>query len=215
MTTTALRDELARHLKVALQLSADEAQALLWEEPRSLLLSVVPTAVRRLKNNWQTLQEKDFGAEPGAMLPEFVTRTLFDPLNVPEVGLILPFASRTTGRSGDSDSTDELLPIARALRKPYPAGSAAAMATSATTTAPGCPYLQPARTPWNWTTALYRARRSKAAGSPGAGPGRSGRTAPASSATQRASQGGRRPVTGISSVGLTDRGRCWRSTPAR
>ncbi|MYS94808.1 MULTISPECIES: protein DpdJ [Streptomyces] len=120
LTTPALQDDLARHLRAALQLTADEVQALLWEEPRSLLLSVVPTAVRRLKNNWQTLQEKDPGAEPRAMLPEFVTRTLFDPLNVPEVGLILPFASRTTASSAEQDSSDELLPIARALREAVP-----------------------------------------------------------------------------------------------
>ena len=47
----------------------------------------------------------------GAMLPEFVTRALFEPLNVPEVEFDLPF---DTGRD------DERLPIARALREAVP-----------------------------------------------------------------------------------------------
>lgn len=118
LTDSSLRDDLARHLKAALQVNAEEVQALLWEEPRSLLLSVVPTAIRRLQRNWETLRDKDPGAEPQSMLPEFVTRALFDALNVPEVGLILPFAP-SAGKT-DQDSTDELLPIARALREAVP-----------------------------------------------------------------------------------------------
>ncbi|MEU4465266.1 protein DpdJ [Streptomyces sp. NPDC024017] len=120
LINATLQDDLARHLKAALQLSADEVQALLWEEPRSLLLSVVPTATRRLKSNWQTLQHKDPGAEPGTMLPEFVTRALFDPLNVPEVALTLPFAARQAAGGVEQESTNELLPIARALREAVP-----------------------------------------------------------------------------------------------
>ncbi len=131
-------------------------QALLWEEPRSLLLSVVPTATRRLKSNWQTLQDKDPGAEPGTMLPEFVTRALFDPLNVPEVALTLPFAARQAAGDAVQDNTDELLPIARLSEKPYPAASAAVTATSETTTAPGWPSPHLARTPWNSTKASSR-----------------------------------------------------------
>ncbi|RYF57179.1 MAG: DEAD/DEAH box helicase, partial [Comamonadaceae bacterium] len=40
--------DLALHLRRALQITEDEANAVLWEEPRSLMLSVVPTALRRL-----------------------------------------------------------------------------------------------------------------------------------------------------------------------
>src|SRR5262249_40188215 len=77
---------------------------------RSLLLAVVPTALRRLMSNWQPLRP-DPGGTPGAVLPEFVTRALFEPLNVPEVEFELPF---DTGRD------DERLPIARALREAVP-----------------------------------------------------------------------------------------------
>jgi len=105
-----LQDQFARHLQAALQVSADEAQALLWDQPRSLLLAMVPTALRRLRSNWQPLRP-DPGGTQGALLPEFITRALFEPLNVPEVEFELPF---DTGRE------DERLPIARALREAVP-----------------------------------------------------------------------------------------------
>ncbi|MEU1477358.1 protein DpdJ [Streptomyces sp. NPDC005760] len=105
-----LQDELARHLMRALKISADEVQALLWEQPRSLLLAVVPTALRRLRSNW-SFQRIDPGAKEGSLLPEFITRSLFEPLNLPEVALQLPFPER--------DSLEQL-PIARALREAVP-----------------------------------------------------------------------------------------------
>ena len=52
----------------------------------------------------------DPGAQPGTLLPEFITRALFEPLNVPEVWFDLPFAS-------DQDAS---LPIERALREAVP-----------------------------------------------------------------------------------------------
>ncbi|WP_051844396.1 protein DpdJ [Streptomyces globisporus] len=106
----ALQDEFAQHLVRALQISPDEAQALLWEQPRSLLLAVVPTALRRLRSNW-SFQRTDAGAKEGVLLPEFITRSLFEPLNLPEVDLLLPFPER--------DSLEQL-PIARALREAVP-----------------------------------------------------------------------------------------------
>ncbi|GIH51963.1 DEAD/DEAH box helicase [Microbispora rosea] len=105
-----IQDRLARHLQTSLQIDADEAQAVLWEQPRSLMLAVIPTALRRLLSHWRALRE-DPGATAGALLPEFITRTLFEPLNVPEVELDLPFAA-----TGD----DERLPIAKALREAVP-----------------------------------------------------------------------------------------------
>ncbi|RGA04256.1 DEAD/DEAH box helicase [Microbispora triticiradicis] len=110
LTHNDFSDRLARHLQAALQVSADEAQALLWEQPRSLLLAVVPTALRRLRTGWEPLRN-DPGAAPGSMLPEFVTRSLFDPLNLPEVEFELPF---------ETGNGDERLPVARALREAVP-----------------------------------------------------------------------------------------------
>ncbi|GAA2607313.1 protein DpdJ [Streptomyces axinellae] len=105
-----LQDELAQHLARALQIGADDVQALLWEQPRSLLLSVVPTALRRLRSNWKS-RRVDPGAKEGTLLPEFLTRSLFEPLNLPEVELRLPF---------DANEALEQLPIARALREAVP-----------------------------------------------------------------------------------------------
>jgi len=110
LTSKNAQDDLARHLQAALAISSDETQALLWEQPRSLLLAVTPTALRRLRSNWRPLRD-DPGASPGAMLPEFVTRALFEPLNIPEVELGLPFETR---------GEEERLPIARALREAVP-----------------------------------------------------------------------------------------------
>lgn len=104
-----LQDDLARHLQRALRVPEDEVQALLWEHPRSLLLSVVPTALRRLRSLWRPVAE-DPGARPGDLLPEFITRALFDALNVPEVWFDLPFRT----------DQEESLPIERALREAVP-----------------------------------------------------------------------------------------------
>ncbi|GIF63919.1 hypothetical protein Ais01nite_19540 [Asanoa ishikariensis] len=102
-----LQEDLAVWLRRALDIPADEVTALMWEPPRSLLLGVVPTILRRLESNWRASEP---GARPGSLLPEFVTRTLFDPLNLPEVTFRLPF------RTAD----DESMPIESALREAVP-----------------------------------------------------------------------------------------------
>ncbi|MEV8095181.1 protein DpdJ [Kitasatospora sp. NPDC085879] len=108
------QDDLAQHLRRALQISVDEVQAVLWEQPRSLLLAVVPTVLRRIRSNWTPLRV-DVGAKEGTLLPEFVTQALFEPLNLPEVTLVLPFAGAETG-----GENSEEMPIARALREAVP-----------------------------------------------------------------------------------------------
>lgn len=105
---TGRQDDLINYLRRALDISSDEAQALLWEQPRALLLSVAPTALRRLRSSWRPV-DTDPGARPRSLLPEFLTRTLYEPLNVPEVHFELPFAS-----------DPESLPIERALREAVP-----------------------------------------------------------------------------------------------
>ncbi|MFI7578003.1 protein DpdJ [Micromonospora sp. NPDC049497] len=108
ITDQALQDSLMVHLRRALGISADEAQALLWEQPRALLLSVAPTALRRLRCRWRPV-DPDPGAHPGSLLPEFLTTALYQPLNVPEVNFRLPFTEEA-----------EALPIERALREAVP-----------------------------------------------------------------------------------------------
>jgi ATP-dependent helicase Lhr and Lhr-like helicase len=109
LTDAALQDSLINHLRRALGITQDEAQALLWEQPRALLLGVVPTALRRLRSAWKPAAAVDPGAHPRSLLPEFITTTLFEPLNVPEVTFELPFTDE-----------EETLPIERALREAVP-----------------------------------------------------------------------------------------------
>lgn len=105
-----LRD-LTLHLKTALQIDEDEVSALLWEEPRSLMLSVVPTALRRLESRWTPMgDDGDPGGTDHDPLPEFMTRALFEPLNTPDVEFVLPFKR----------NEPERMPIAQALREAVP-----------------------------------------------------------------------------------------------
>lgn len=109
LDSPGLQDELANHLRFALRISSDEATALLWEQPRALLLGVVPTALRRLRSEWRP-SIADPGANDGDLLPEYLTSTLFKALNVPEVRLTLPFQG----------AAPETMSIEAALREAVP-----------------------------------------------------------------------------------------------
>lgn len=113
LASAARQDELKVHVQRALAISPDEADAALWEEPRSLLLSVVPTILRRLESGWRTLPgEPDAGAVAGQPLPEFLTATLFDSLNTPDVILAMPVDFRT--------GEPQTMPIGQAMREAVP-----------------------------------------------------------------------------------------------
>lgn len=103
----SLRDFLQR----ALRISDDDATALMWDEPRSLLLAAVPTALKRLESGWT---EADGSPEQvgGSPLPEFMTRALFEPLDSPDVSFELP----TPMGTGD----EEAMAIVAALRESAP-----------------------------------------------------------------------------------------------
>ena len=84
-------EALAKHISQALRLSTEEVMPLLWEYPRPLLTTVIPTALRRLSTNWRC------GNQPMAdyqmlntPLPEFVPGQLFGDLNLPEVSVVVP-----------------------------------------------------------------------------------------------------------------------------
>lgn len=113
LSSPVRQDELRTHLQRALAISADEADAAMWEEPRSLLLAVVPTLLRRLENAWQTIPgEVDAGDIPRQPLPEFLTATLFGSLNTPDVILSMP----KEFRSGEP----EMMAIGQAMREAVP-----------------------------------------------------------------------------------------------
>ena len=82
---------LAGHLKKALDLPAEEVSALLWEYPRPLMTTVLPSALRRVATGWSS------GGQLGAdfliannPLPDFIPATLFANLSLAEVEIALP-----------------------------------------------------------------------------------------------------------------------------
>jgi hypothetical protein len=91
---TARETSLRTHLVAALQITQDEALAIMSEPPRALLTSVLPTLLRRLETGWRRLPvAAESGHEPhqaSAPLPEFVPENLFSDLNLPEVTITTP-----------------------------------------------------------------------------------------------------------------------------
>ncbi len=79
--------QLTQWLRLALRLNSEaDVQPLLWEAPRALMTSVLPTLHRRLSTQWR--RGTQVGAEYHAFnhpMPEFVPATLFSNLNLPEV----------------------------------------------------------------------------------------------------------------------------------
>lgn len=84
-------DTLQEHIEKSLRIDETASQAVLWEHPRPLLTTVIPTALRRLSTNWRRngVERADFFI-PNSPLPEFAPATLFSDLNLPEVRINLP-----------------------------------------------------------------------------------------------------------------------------
>jgi len=117
------RERLRTYLRQALRLGRHDDQevqgvldALLWEPPRSLLLTVIPTIVRRLRSDWdgEPLTSNDPQVRTRTPLREFVAGNLFDDLLVPDVEVILP--ANGPGPAPES----EHLPALRTLRELMP-----------------------------------------------------------------------------------------------
>ncbi len=102
-------DKFASYIRKNLQLTEDELQPILWDHPRPLMTTVIPTALRRVSTNWRhTGKESGDYTLNGAPLPEFATQTLFSDLNLPEVTLKMP-----PNDPGDDTS----MPVAQAMRE--------------------------------------------------------------------------------------------------
>ncbi|GAU81824.1 protein DpdJ [Bosea sp. BIWAKO-01] len=108
----AVRD-LKTHLVGALKISADTADAILWEAPRSLILEAVPTMLRRLFRDWRLAFPTDGRIHDHYVdyhpLPDFAPRSLFSDLSLPEVKIDIPPADV------NSEPKREELPIGQAL----------------------------------------------------------------------------------------------------
>jgi len=84
------RRRFATYLRYALGVDPSTASSLMWDPPRSLMMSVVPTIVRRLDREWKKAtppgaQEQYETSSFWSPLPEFVPSNLFSDLNHPEV----------------------------------------------------------------------------------------------------------------------------------
>lgn len=109
---------LKEHLRQSLRLSSEATDSLLWDPPRSLMLEVIPTTVRRLFLEWKLAypyggKEFDFQVNYHP-LPDFVPRNLFSDLSLPEVQVMLPPASK------NDIARQEALPIIQALQQLAP-----------------------------------------------------------------------------------------------
>jgi hypothetical protein len=93
LETEAGTRRLADYLRRALRLSDEELSALLWEYPRPLLTTVLPTALRRLASQWSAdgKPHQDYRAFNNP-LPDFIPGSLFADLNLAEVAIDLPDA---------------------------------------------------------------------------------------------------------------------------
>lgn len=104
------RGQLSDFIQRALDVDDSTLQTILWHPPRALLTEVVPTLLRRLERNWE---RADGGLEyftRYAPLPEFIPRSLFADLQLPELEVRLPAHGRTPARS-------EFMAVAQALRE--------------------------------------------------------------------------------------------------
>jgi hypothetical protein len=106
-----VREEFEHFLRRSLACDEQEATAILWEPPRALLTEAVPTLLRRLERGWRKsesagLEQHEFRAP----LPEFVPRTLFSDLQLPEVTVRIP-------RQGQLPERFESMPVAQAMRE--------------------------------------------------------------------------------------------------
>ncbi len=85
-----LNQSLQAWIENALGIDSDESTALLWEPPRALMTSVLPTLLRRLRKQWHcysvngTESEQDYQSNFHP-LPDFIPANLFSDLNLPEV----------------------------------------------------------------------------------------------------------------------------------
>ena len=80
--------DLARHVQRSLELDDDQLQAVMWESPRALMTSALPTMLRRLDARWTTTTGGPDRFVRDVPLPEHAPQALFGDLNLPEVTVV-------------------------------------------------------------------------------------------------------------------------------
>ncbi|MBW4589395.1 DEAD/DEAH box helicase [Aetokthonos hydrillicola Thurmond2011] len=113
LETAQGEQKLEAYLQSALHLTRDQVQAILWEPPRSLMMAVLPTLLRRLSSRWQRFSDQNESEQDyhtNDPLPDFVPPNLFSDLLLPEVRITTPPQTR------HSDPNVNSMPIIQALR---------------------------------------------------------------------------------------------------
>lgn len=89
--TEAGTRHLGKFLKGALGISEEDLAAIMWEFPRPLMTTVLPTALRRLASDWSAggKPQQDYQSFNNP-LPDFIPGSLFADLNLAEVSIELP-----------------------------------------------------------------------------------------------------------------------------
>jgi hypothetical protein len=108
----ARREEFSRFVADALAVSRAEVDHLLWDPPRAVLATVVPTLLRRVESGWQRSApgagREDLTAD--TPLPDFLPSALFQDLLLPEVEVLPP-------TSGQSAREPERMGVQQALQE--------------------------------------------------------------------------------------------------
>jgi hypothetical protein len=108
---SSVREEFGSFLTRSLAIDQEEVSAIMWEPPRALIMEVVPTLLRRLERSWRRASGPELEQHtPRLPLPEFLPRTLFSDLQVPDVAIRLP-------PLGANPARVESMPVAHALRE--------------------------------------------------------------------------------------------------
>lgn len=110
--------DLGGYLASSLAIDQATVNSLLWEAPRSVLLEAVPTLIRRLALQWRLAFPTETATRDIQVdfhpLPDFVPRSLFSDLCLPEVRIETPAATVNHNQRSDD------LPIVQALNQLAP-----------------------------------------------------------------------------------------------
>jgi superfamily II DNA or RNA helicase len=110
----SLYTELWKHLEKSLQVDGDTLNSILWDSPRSLMTSVIPTIYRRIKSGWARAGKAgEDRIVKGNPLPDFIPSTLFSSLNLPEISIITPASSRKY----PDDTSKDFMPIRQGMKE--------------------------------------------------------------------------------------------------
>ncbi len=98
------RFEFLRFLSSALSLPERDIEIICWGSPRSIFLETIPTIIRRLESNWHCVKNETavpFGdiSQIDHPFPEFLPKTLFSDLCLPEIAVITPEDFRDEGNT--------------------------------------------------------------------------------------------------------------------